>query len=107
MRGLRLVAGVAAIAVLLVVGLFAQGRLFQALVVTGPTATATPADGIPSPGDGPDPTPPPVIEGPDLVAFFRSPPVTPFLTSSGPARLTVAAGDPIQLPSGRLVASDV
>ena len=69
----------------------------------GPTALAASATPFPSPTT----TMPPLVDGPELVGMMADPPARPFLTSSGPATLTTVAAEPIQLPTGRLVAADV
>ena len=50
---------------------------------------------------------PPLVDGPELVGMMARPPTSPFLTSSGPATLSTVDAEPIQLPTGRLVAADV
>ena len=69
----------------------------------GPTALAASATALPSPTT----TMPPLVDGPELVGMMADPPARPFLTSSGPATLTMVDAEPIQLPTGRLVAADV
>ena len=98
--------------ILLGVGLVAQARLV--LLATSPARPTRAAASGASPGDGglgggptPDATLPPPVQAGDLAALFRAPPNAPFTTSAGPAVLSVLAAEPIQLPSGRLVAADV
>ena len=55
----------------------------------------------------PDATMPLLLDGPELALMMADPPTRPFLTSSGPAALSIVDAEPIQLPTGRLVAADV
>jgi hypothetical protein len=69
----------------------------------GPTALASSPSVLPSPTV----TMPPLVDGPELAGMIAAPPTRPFLTSSGPATLSTVEAEPIQLPTGRLVAADV
>jgi hypothetical protein len=69
----------------------------------GPTALAASSTASPTP----DPTMPLLVDGPELAGMMADPPTKPFLTSSGPAVLSTVEAEPIQLPTGRLVAADV
>src|SRR5262245_61649195 len=69
----------------------------------GPTALAA----SPTPSPSPTVTLPPLVDGPELAGIMADPPTQPFLTSSGPATLSTVDAEPIQLPTGRLVAADV